>query len=357
MTASHQIQADGKVYTVVDDVTSVYRAVITGAVTDEILGGAVQEKLTVQADRPDLLPKVVPNGLFAFTGYVEQAFPQLGTTSYTVHITVSASGFQSQILTVTIPANATFPVPAVTVALRRKPVLVQGRVVANTAIRTPIGGAKVTVVDDPMAPPGPHLVSFRSPLKIAHAASATAQEIAMAVFGSAVLKADASSGASALNLSTRTGLGVNSVVRLSNLSGTRVEYAIVASLGPGSGAGQAFLRDPLNSTFLVAGSTVDFLNPGAVGAAGTLSVGADAGDGVASISKRLDHTVAIDPGTPNVEYLEVGALTDAAGYYSLNGAGRSIELFLEASHGGFTSLARNWFIEYDNAVNVVDFRL
>ena len=357
MIGSHQIEADGKIYTVVDDFTSVYRAVITGAVTDEILGGSIQEQLTVQADRPDLLPKVVPNGFFAFTGYVEQAFPQLATTSYTVNITLNAPGFQDQIVAVVIPINATFPVTVAPIALRREPVLIQGRVVANTAARTPISGAKVAAVDDPAAPPGPHTVALRSAIKIAHTSGATAQEITMTVFGSAALTSDASFGDSTLNLSTRAGLAANSVLRLSNLPGTRVEYAIVSSLGPGFGAGQVFLRDPLNSTFFVAATTVDFLNPGPIGVVGTLSASADAGDGIVSVSHRLDQTIEIDPGTPNLEYLEVGALTDADGYYSMSGAGRSPELFLEASHSGFTSVTRNWFIEYDNAVNVVDFRL
>ena len=38
MRKTRQIAANGKIYTVVDDFASVYRALITGAVTDEILG-------------------------------------------------------------------------------------------------------------------------------------------------------------------------------------------------------------------------------------------------------------------------------------------------------------------------------
>src|ERR1700735_3491028 len=102
MTTTHQIQADGKVYTVVDDFTSVYRAVITGSVVDEILGGPLQEELSVASDRADLTAKVVPNGFFALTGYGE-------TAAYTVHITLSAPGFHDHIITVNIAVNTSLP--------------------------------------------------------------------------------------------------------------------------------------------------------------------------------------------------------------------------------------------------------
>lgn len=357
MTVTHQIQANGMIHTVVDDFTSVYRAVITGAGTDEILGGPLQADLIVKTDRPDLNVKVVSNGFFAIAGYVEQAFPQLATTTYTVHVTFSAAGFHSQTVAIVIPMNATFPITIATVALRRRPVTVQGRVVANTTARLPIAGAKVTAVDDPTAPPGPHGVTLRSPLKLDHASGVTAQEIAMIVGGGALLTVDAFSGDAKLSLSSRAGLAANSILRLANPSGTHIEYAIVSSLGPGAGAGEVFLRDPLNGSFPSASTTVDFLNTGALGTVGSLSTDADAGGAVLSITQRLDNTVEIDPGSPSVEYAEVGALTDADGYYFIGGAGRSKELFLEASHSGFTSLTRSWFLEYDNAVNVVDFRL
>jgi hypothetical protein len=177
----------------------------------------------------------------------------------------------------------------------------------------------------------------------------------MTPFGGASLNSDALGGNSTLNLSTTAGLAAGSVLRLSNPSATQTEYAVVASLGPG--AGQVLLRDPLNSSFFAASAIVSFLNPGAVGIVGTLSADADPGDGVVTVSQRLDQTIEIDPGSPNVEYFEVGALTDADGYYELTGVGRAPELFLEASHFGFTSLTRNWFVQYDTAVNVVDFRL
>jgi hypothetical protein len=344
-----QIQGDnGKAYTVVDDFTSVYRAVITGVVTDEILGELSVRDLTIQVDRPDLAIKTTRNGLFALTGYPN-------TTGYTVHVTASAAGFRDLTVAVPVPANPTSPVSAPLMALRRRPVTVQGRVVADTAQRLPIAGARIVLVDNPSTPPALHSIALRSPLLLSHAAGATVREITMNGFGGTTLHSGANSGTRVLDLSTTAGLGVNSVLQFANALGTRVEYRVVESVG--LVAGQVFLRQPLNATF-ASGAAVQFLNPGALGATTTLGLDADAGDGVLMASLLLTGaTLEIDPGTASVEYHETGALTDADGYYGISGVGRAPELFFEASHLGFTSMTRDWFVEYDNAVNIVDFRL
>lgn len=358
MNTIHQIDTGVLVYSVVDDFNSVYRAVITGVVTDEIFGPLNAPGLKVQADRPDLDTKTTNGGAFAITGYVNRSFPQLNTTSYTVNLVVSVPGFRDLKIPATIPANAPFPVPAPAIALRRTPVRVQGRVVADTANRTPIAAAMVTSVDDPSGPPpSMHVLSLRSTLLLAHASGTTIRAIAMSSFGSATLQADALSGTQTLNLSARAGLGVGSVVELSNTSETQVTYVVVTSLGPGSGAGSVGLRDPLNTSFLAATTSVRFLNLGAPGSTGVLTGDADAGDGVLLSSAALSGTLEIDPGTPSVEYRETGALTDTDGYYAMNGVGRSSQIFLEASHSGFTTQVSPWVVEYDNAVNVLDFRL
>ncbi len=349
METLRQIQGDnGKAYTVVDDFTSVYRAVITGVVTDEILGELSAPDLTIQVDRPDLTTKTTRNGLFALTGYPN-------AIGYTAHITASASGFRDLTVAVTVSANATSAVSAPLMALRRRPVTVQGRVVADTAQRLPIAGARIVLVDNPSTPPTLHSIALRSPLLLSHAAGVTVREITMNGFGGTTLNSGANSGTKILDLSSTAGLGVGSVLQFANTSGTRVEYGIVDSLG--SVAGQVFLRQPLNATF-ASGAPVQFLTPGAIGAATTLGLDADAGDGVLMASLLLTGvTLEIDPGTASVEYHETGTLTDADGYYGISGVGRAPELFFEASHLGFTSLIRDWFVEYDNAVNIVDFRL
>jgi hypothetical protein len=334
---------------VVDDFTSVYRAVITGVVADEILGELFAPDLSIEVDRPELVAKTTRNGLFAITGYPNPK-------AYTVQLTASASGFRSLTTApVTIPANAVLPVPAPTMALRREPVTVQGRVVADTAQRLPITGARVVLVDNPNTPPSVHSILLRSPLFLTHAAGITVREIGMTSFGSSQLNSDATSGTKTVSLLSTAGLGAGSVLQFANASGTSVAYSIVDSLG--ASAGQVLLRQALNVSF-GSGAAVQFLNPGAPGASATLALDADAGDGVLMASALLaGTTLEIDPGTPSVEYHETGALTDANGYYGIDGVGRAAELFFEASHTGFTSKIREWAVEYDNQVNIVDFRL
>jgi len=356
---TYLIQANGtRLYSVADDITSVYRAVITGAVSDEILGDFVAPGFTVSVTRTDLGCKTTAEGLFAITGYVEQSFPKLNLMGYSVDLTLGAPGFRDYALSVAIPQNASFPVPAPAIAMRRLPVRVQGRIVADTAQRLPIAGARVSSVD-PSSPPPSHLVALRSPLYFAHAAAVTALELSMTVSGSAQLTSVAANGAKVLNLSDRTGLAVDSVLRLSNASRTLLEYGVVESMGPGSGTGQVFLRNALNRTYSAGVATqVDFVSPGAVTATATLSADANAGDGILVASQLLTGpTVAIEPGTAAVEYHDLGAVTDSNGYYFLDGIGRTPEIFLQASAGGFTALTQGWVVEYDQEVNVVDFRL
>jgi hypothetical protein len=115
----YQVQANGLLYTVVDDCTTTYWALITGQVSDELLGQFKAPGFTVELSRGDVGTRVTDEGLYAITGYPEQAFPQLSTTSYTVNFVLSAPGFLDHPLSVTIPVSASFPVPAPAAAMRR----------------------------------------------------------------------------------------------------------------------------------------------------------------------------------------------------------------------------------------------
>jgi hypothetical protein len=245
--------------------------------------------------------------------------------------------------------------------MRRLPVRVQGRVVADTILRLPIAGADVIAVDDPGAPPGTHTLSLRTPLYLAHPAGTTVREIAMTSFGSTTLQADAVSGGQVVSLLNRSGLAPGSVLRIASPDDTSVEYGIVDSLGPGGGgAGLVFLRQALNRTYTsgLSGATVQFLNPGAAGMSGTLLRDTDSASGILIASAVLSASpVEIDPGTGSTEYHELGALAGIDGYYAIDGVSQIKELFLQASHAGFTSVTQVRAVEYDHPVNVVDFRL
>jgi hypothetical protein len=356
LAVSYQVDANDQVFTVVDDITTRYWAVITGQATDEIFGTLAAPGFAVELDRPDLATKALENGLYAITGYPGRSFPQLATTSYSVDYVLAAPGFRDLPLTATVPMNAIFPVAAPTAVMRRLPVRIQGRIVSSTT-RLPIAGATISSVD-PATPPVVHSSVLRSPLYFAHASGAAAQAVTVTVTGGAALTASVAGGDQILNLFVRTGLAANSIVRLTSSAGVMLEYGIVDHLGPGpaTAAGQVFLRNALNRSYPVTGTVVDFVDAAPAGAGATLSVDADAGDGVLLASQLFAGTVAIESGGAMAELHEVGAVSDSDGYYGLDGMGRVQELFLQATKGALTGSA-DWFIEYDQPLNLVDFRL
>jgi hypothetical protein len=308
--------------------------------------------------RGDLPSKVTPNGFYAITGYPQQAFPQIIPTVYHLTLFFEAPGFRTYQSVVTISPTTTFPLPVGAVALRRLPVRIQGRTV-NANTRAPLAGALVLSIDDPATPPTVHTTALRSPLYFAHLTGKQAQNVTMAVTGTAALQADSAAGTQVIGLLPRTGLVAGSIVQLSNASKTIVEYGVVDHLGPGpaASAGEVYFRNVLNRSYPKASTTVQFVSATLTGGAATLSTDASAGDGVLLASQLLNGaTLVVESGTLNEEYHEVGALSDADGYYGLDGTGRVQEIFLQAAQGGLQQTV-GWFIEYDQPINLLDFRL
>jgi hypothetical protein len=356
---SYQVQVGDWSYTVENDCTTNYWALMTGSVTDEIFGTLYAPGLTVDSGRPDLPSKVLPNGLYAITGYPEQAFPVTPIpTTYYVYLTFQAPGFRTSQSKVAVTPPTTFPLPPINVALRRLTVRIQGRTV-NANTRAPLAGALVLSIDDPVTPPAVHATALRSPLYFPHSNGAPAQNATMAVTGGTTLQSDSAAGTEVIDLMSRTGLAAGSIVQFSNASKTIVEYGVVDHLGPGpaASAGEVFLRNALNRSYPAASTTVQFVSATLAGGAATLSTDANTGDGVLLASQLLNGTtLVVDSGSLTEEYHEVGALSDADGYYGLDGMGRVQEIFLQAAQGGLQQTA-GWFIEYDQPVNLLDFRL
>lgn len=348
-------------YTVVDDCKTTLWAVITGQVTDEALGEFAVPGFVVDLSRNDLGYRTTEKGHYAITAYPEQSFPQHSTVSYPVDFTLTAPGFDDFPMSVTIPAASPFPVSALTVAMRRQPVVIQGRVV-SALTRAPIANATVLSADNP-ATPAVHVTALRTPLSFGHATNAPLQNVTFNVNGSTTLQEPIVGGTSVINLLSRSGIGsgpgLSSVLRISNAAKTQVEYAFFASFGPGpaGSSGLVYLRNALNRSYPKAGSTVELVTPNL----GVPSVGilldAQAGDGVVLAPQLFTTTVAIDSALPALtEYHEVGAITDADGYYWLVGIGRLQEIFLQAASGG-SNQTQGWYIDYGQPCNIVDFRL
>jgi hypothetical protein len=356
----YSTQADNLVYTVVDDLAIVYWAVITGAVTDESLGDFFSPGFSVQVSRPDLGTKATERGLYAITGYPEISFPKLSSTSYPVDLVLTAPGFRDFALQVTIPVNATFPVPALNVAMRRAPVRIQGRVMKDVTPRIPISGALVKCIDDASLPTQ-HTIALRSPLYFPHLINAAIQEVTAQAFGTAQLQQAANAGIQVLQLSSRPDMAVHpkAFLRFSTTNDVLVEYGTVDHLGPGAlnTPGELFLKNGLNRSYRpLAATKVEFCDPLAGAASGILKIAADAGDGLLIADQMLNvKTIVVDATSiATVEYHELGAITDGDGYYALNGIGHVKEIFLQVNS---VVPAIPWFVQYDQSVNLVDFRI
>lgn len=359
MSAAWNISGvDGTLYTVVTDVMTTYAAVITGAVTDEIFGSFDAPDFEIIPVRPDLETKTTRQGLYALTAYPSKSLPQLGTTSYTIKYTLKAPGFRDYPLQVIIPAGATLPVGAPVAALRRLPVRLQGRVVSD-ATGLPVSGALIVTVDNPNPPspppppPIPHAMLLRSPLNAPHPFNAPVQGVTLAQVGTAQLTQPAVGGAAALVLNNTTGLGGSTFLQIKTPDNVLVEYAAVASVGPAPGA--VTLAKPLNRSYAAGAATVvNFVSATLAGTVAHLLTDANDGDGIVVADALLAATtVVVDDGSPVAEYHEMGAVTDGNGYYGVNGIGQLQEIFLSAN--GATPVS--WMIEFDQAVNVVDFRI
>ena len=356
MATPHQVQVGNLLYTVVDDCTTTYWAIITGAVTDEILGGFYAPEFTVETGRADLLSKTTANGLFAVTGYPDQSFPGHNSITYPpLTLKLKAPGFRD--FTLKVPMTAGLPFPIVITPppqLRRLPVRVQGRVV-NDLTRAPIAGTTVLSVDDPLTPPTVHTMALRTPLYFDHLNTTAVQLVNLGAAGGATLGADVAAGDQVLNLSTLAGLSIGALVQLSSTAGVSVEYGVVVSLSSGV-PNLAFLSNRLNRSYAMATTSVQFFNPSPVGGLANLVTDANAGDGVLVANQLLSGTTLVVDVGSLAEYHEIGVLTDADGYYGLEGMGRVQEIFLHSSQGPLQQTV-GWFIEYDHAINVVDLRL
>jgi hypothetical protein len=357
LATPHQVTVGNLLYTVVDDCTTTYWALLTGSVTDEILGELYAPDFTIVTGRPELQLKKTPNGLFALTGYPDLSFPHHDITSYNLNLVLKAPGFRDLSWVQGVPAAQPFPILIPPRALRRWPVRIQGRVV-NDLTRAPISNAQVLSVDDPLNPPTVHVTAMRAPLYFDHAMGIQAQNVTMNTPLTLNLNADVASGDNVISLLNRAGLTGNPVIQFSNSSQTVVEYAVVDHLGPGApAAGQVFLRNALFHSYPQS-ATVTRFTPNLVGGFASLSSDANAGDGVLLANQLLNgtSTLVVDSGSLTAEYHEIGALTDGDGYYGLDGMGRVPEVFLFSTQGGLQQTVP-WFVEYDHAINVVDLRL
>jgi hypothetical protein len=363
MGLAYDITADGLIYRVVDDIQELYRVLIFGTVREDVTGRPLSVPFRVECDRPGLQAKNMDDGLFALSGYPEQIFAGFASTPQSVSITVRAQGYRPRTLSVIIPAGSTAPVEAPDPMLRPLPVRLQGRVMSTAGSLPPIPKARVTSVDDP-SPPGPlteHAVMLRKTLQFSHPVNTPVRARPLTPSGAAKqLMGTPASGDTTVTLTSRTGLGVGNILRFGQGEGAR--FRTIQSLAPTPAnpalPGKVTLSGALGAAY-PEGTLVHPMSAGAPGAAAKMTRDADPGDGILMLDTLLlDETVEINaPGA--LEYVAVGALTGADGYYQVDGVGRTRTLFLLAANAGFQPMPAPvaWAVDYTQPVGIVDFRL
>ena len=345
MGLRYAVQAQGLTYTVVNDVQITYQAVITGSLTDEASGTPLLVEALITPDLPGLGVNLTDGALFAVTAYVKRVFPQLATTAYTVHLGIAASGYRPTSVTVPIPAGSTLPIALPAISMRPLPVRLQGRVV-KASDRSAIAGATISSAANAV-------LLARSPLYFDHASGVAVNAVTFTPTGPArSLATTVTGGSSSLALNNTAGLLASQILRIG--SGPLTEMAVIQSLGPNPA--QVNLLTPVNSSYPAAAPVQQVNAAGPIGSA-ALARSSNTGDGLMILAAPLVATgIQIADGA-QTEYHLLNAISDGSGYYHANGMAGVVWLNLQAAAGGFTNADATWLLDYNNPVNVVDFRL
>ena len=125
-------------YEVVEDVESLFDAVASGVVKDDVTLRPPLTDVAVTASRPELAGTYLESGAWGVAGALDLALPEYPAAAATFDVQLSAPGYRPATLTVTVPAAARLPVSVADVELRPFPIRVEGRVTASTQNPAPV---------------------------------------------------------------------------------------------------------------------------------------------------------------------------------------------------------------------------
>ena len=346
-------------YTVATDFNSVLRVLLTGRVLNEFTGRGVDFDL--QTDPASLFVRLVPDGGFAIAGYPELDFPPTPDPSILVQLDFQAVGYRPARHLVPLPAAGPWPVEWPPVLLRPLPGVLQGRVTQDVTPSVPLAGARVFTQD-----PAQHAVLLRTPV-LADASPGTAvREIQLnpvPLVGPAKhLVAPAAPGDTRVMLNDRQGVLAGHLLRLGDARLGQLARIQAVSPAPADLTlpGDVTFALPLQAS-LPAGTpcvqlAVAVVNPpdkhlahAVVAGEAFLRLDAD----VTAPGLELTH------GTDPSEYHDLGALTDAGGYYAASGFGGLATVQLNVSASGFPIPAtpRPFRLDYLRHTHIADWRL
>lgn len=342
-------------YDVVEDIESLFEAVASGVVKDDVTQRPPLTDVAVTASRPELDGTYLESGAWGVAGALDLALPEYPAAPATFDVGLSAPGYRPATLTVTVPAAAALPVTVADVELRPFPIRVEGRVTGSTQNPSPVADAIVRIANRP----GQALVSLRTPVHGPHPQGTDVRPITVADTGTErKLAVPAEGGAQTIVLDDVTGLA-GQVVGFDwqrELELARVETIdAAASTAELSGPlTRAYPRDIRLKQFTVSPGTPP---------SRTLDRDADAGDGLLVLDGALDpDTAAVqigNPATPEVEFAAVGALSDDDGFYAFEGIGgvETVDLRGRATAVSPDGPRFSRTLEYGRRTNVVNLRL
>ncbi len=351
----HPISAQGYTYTVVDDTTARFSALIYGLLSDAVSKQPISN-FTITTDHSLIEARRAAPGIFVLSGKVERVFPDR-TANYVINLSISAPTYRPLTRSIAVYPATTLPLDLGELTLLPLPVSLRGRVTQANGNGAPIAGARIRLVDDPNPPPATeHPLALSQPLALDHPVGTTVRECQLAPVGigrQVVFAAPA--GVTSLALDDLNGLAPGDLLRL----GTDA-YNFIAAVGSPRPY-EITLRHPLPAAL----STGTLVQPISVtipfgGATAGLSQPAAAGDGVLILDTALNvDAVEIDSAAA-VEDRPVGVRTDADGYYRWDGITRLQSLWLDAAAAGWSPLAspiRHVVVYAAGTANVVDFAL
>jgi len=366
---AHAVPTDFGLYTVVDDLAAPLQAFITGHAVDELNGTPPDAAVQVGAALRGITPGAPGEdrrfalssgraGTFAVSGEAGRAFPDLGTTSYTVDVTVGAAGYLRAPLAVGVPAGSAFPLPGVIARLHRPAIWLVGRV-------TDLAGAPLAVAAQVAITDPPGLVGLQWPLDFAHTAATPVVAAALTPLGPPLALIEPAFALDlTLRLAQRLNLGPGAVVQLG--AGPWREYAVVDHLeGPADPGrpGRAALRAPLHAGY-TAGSAVQPMTTGP-GPSTDISLEAVPGDQVlvfaAATALAAGDAVEIADADPARTEWRVAvppiATTDGQGFYRLGPVSRTAAARLHVTAPPHGPVDAGWLVDYGRLENVRNVRI
>lgn len=223
-------------------------ALVKLRVIDELNGEPPDNVVTIQAKEKSLISRVTSDGLAGLVGIPQQVFPSLGTTNYSVHLTVSADGYLPLDAEVDFPADPNFPAtftppPLRNLALHREPTVIAGRTVrVNGSATTAVTGATVSMSGiwrtaphaNVVVPPDPaNLVALRPPLyseRPALTQSMRRRDLTLVAGADKNLVNDLLPGANPILLSDRQGLTAGDILLVDAMEPDLAEFIAIATV-------------------------------------------------------------------------------------------------------------------------------